>query len=77
MPAVRIEAADLMYERREGKGTCSSSLDAYIEQRKEGQNQIFFLTNGSQTIDNLKDSAMVEKLTARGRFSCIGPLEHK
>jgi heat shock protein beta len=41
-------------------------LDAYIEQRKEGQNQIFFLANVGQTIDNLKKSVFVEKLTARG-----------
>ena len=42
------------------------SLDAYVEQRKEGQNQIFFLANVGQTIDNLKNSVFIEKLTARG-----------
>ena len=42
------------------------SLDAYAEQRKEGQNQIFFLANVGQTIDNLKKSVFIEKLTARG-----------
>ena len=44
----------------------SISLDAYVEQRKEGQNQIFFLANVGQTTDNLKKSVFVEKLTARG-----------
>ena len=42
------------------------SLDTYIEQRKEGQNQIFFLANVGQTNENLKKSVFVEKLTARG-----------
>jgi heat shock protein beta len=44
----------------------SISLDAYIEQRKEGQNQIFFLANVGQTNENLKKSVFIEKLTARG-----------
>jgi len=42
------------------------SLDEYVEQRKEGQNQIFFLANVGQTNDNLKKSVFIEKLTARG-----------
>jgi len=41
-------------------------LDAYVEQRKEGQNQIFFLANVGQSIENLKKSVFVEKLAARG-----------
>lgn len=44
----------------------SISLDAYVEQRKEGQDQIFFLANVGQTIENLKKSVFIEKLTARG-----------
>ncbi len=44
----------------------SISLDAYTEQRKEGQNQMFFLANVGQTNDNLKKSVFVEKLAARG-----------
>jgi len=40
-------------------------LDAYVEQRKEGQNQIFFLANVGQTIEDLMKSAFIEKLTAR------------
>lgn len=32
----------------------SISLDAYIEQREEGQNQISFLGNVGQTNDDLK-----------------------
>lgn len=41
-------------------------LNAYVEQRKEGQNQIFFLANVGQTIENLKKSVFIERLTARG-----------
>ena len=41
-------------------------LDAYVKRRKEGQNQVFFLANVGQTIEDLMKSAFIEKLTARG-----------
>jgi len=41
-------------------------LDAYVKQRKEGQNQNFFLANVGQTIENLKKSIFIGKLTVRG-----------
>jgi len=45
-------------------------LDAYVKRRvkrrKEGQNQVFFLANVGQTIEDLMKSAFIEKLIARG-----------
>ncbi|PVG03593.1 heat shock protein Hsp90, partial [Serendipita vermifera] len=42
------------------------SLQDYIEGRKEGQNQIYFLANIGQTTENMRHSVFVEKLVARG-----------
>ena len=41
-------------------------LDAYVKQQKEGQNQVFFLANVGQTIEDLMKSAFIKKLTVRG-----------
>ncbi|CCA70224.1 related to HSP82-Heat shock protein [Serendipita indica DSM 11827] len=42
------------------------SLQDYVDNRKEGQNQIFFLANIGQTTENMRHSVFVEKLIARG-----------
>ncbi|KAG8812386.1 hypothetical protein FRC18_002978 [Serendipita sp. 400] len=42
------------------------SLQDYVDARKEGQNQIFFLANIGQSIENMRHSVFVEKLVARG-----------
>jgi heat shock protein 90kDa beta len=42
------------------------SLQNYTESRREGQDQIYFLVENGQTIDNLRRSVFVEKLVARG-----------
>lgn len=42
------------------------SLGEYVEGRKEGQNQIYFLANIGQSTENMRHSVFVEKLVARG-----------
>lgn len=42
------------------------SLEEYVEGRKEGQNQIYFLANIGQSTENMRHSVFVEKLVARG-----------
>ncbi|KAL5527454.1 hypothetical protein ACEPAG_6245 [Sanghuangporus baumii] len=42
------------------------SLDEYLENRKQGQKQIFYLADVGKPIDSLKKSVFVEKLHARG-----------
>ncbi|KAL5508189.1 hypothetical protein ACEPAH_5808 [Sanghuangporus vaninii] len=44
----------------------SVSLDEYLENRKQGQKQIFYLADVGKPIDSLKKSVFVEKLHARG-----------
>lgn len=44
----------------------SASLDQYLENRKKGQKQIFYLAEVGKPIDTLKKSIFVEKLDARG-----------
>lgn len=43
-----------------------TSLDQYVENRKKGQTQIFFLAGIGQTPEELSKSLFVEKLHARG-----------
>jgi len=38
----------------------------HTSKQREGQNQSFFLANVGKTIENLKKSVFIEKLTARG-----------
>ncbi|KAG9016841.1 hypothetical protein FRB93_009371 [Tulasnella sp. JGI-2019a] len=42
------------------------TLDQYVEKRKTGQKQIFFLAGVGEKTENLAKSVFVEKLTARG-----------
>ncbi|KAG8903450.1 hypothetical protein FRB99_003272 [Tulasnella sp. 403] len=42
------------------------TLDEYVEKRKKGQEQIFFLAGAGESPENLAKSIFVEKLTARG-----------
>jgi heat shock protein beta len=42
------------------------SLQDYVDARREGQDQIYFLADNGQTTDNLRRSVFVEKLVARG-----------
>lgn len=42
------------------------SIQNYIDARREGQDQIYFLVDNGQTTDNLRRSVFVEKLVARG-----------
>lgn len=42
------------------------SLKEYVDARREGQDQIFFLANVGQTTENMRHSVFVEKLVARG-----------
>jgi heat shock protein beta len=42
------------------------SLEDYVDARREGQDQIYFLADNGQTTDNLRRSVFVEKLVARG-----------
>ncbi|KLO10241.1 heat shock protein Hsp90 [Schizopora paradoxa] len=44
----------------------STSLDQYVENRKQGQKQIFYLADIGKPIDVLKKSVFIEKLDARG-----------
>lgn len=43
-----------------------TSLDQYIENKKKGQKQIFYLADMGKTPEHLSQSIFVEKLTARG-----------
>jgi heat shock protein beta len=59
------------------------SIQDYIESRREGQDQIYFLVENGQTIDNLRRSVFVEKLVARGyevilmtNVMCVSPSCH-
>ena len=45
---------------------CLQALDEYLEQRKQGQKQIFYLADIGKTTDELAKSVFVEKLHARG-----------
>ncbi|KAG2118761.1 Hsp90 protein-domain-containing protein [Suillus discolor] len=42
------------------------SFDSYLENRKQGQKQIFYLADMGKSIDHLSQSVFVEKLHARG-----------
>ncbi|KAG1770099.1 Hsp90 protein-domain-containing protein [Suillus occidentalis] len=42
------------------------SFDSYLENRKQGQKQIFYLADMGKTIEHLSQSVFVEKLHARG-----------
>ncbi|KAF4574637.1 heat shock protein 90 family protein [Pleurotus pulmonarius] len=44
----------------------SVSLDQYLENKKQGQKQIFFLAEMGREFDDLKKSVFIEKLDARG-----------
>ena len=44
----------------------NTSLDEYLENKKQGQKQIFYLADVGKTISVLKKSVFVEKLEARG-----------
>ncbi|KAJ3555888.1 hypothetical protein NM688_g2333 [Phlebia brevispora] len=44
----------------------STTLDKYLEERKKGQKQIFYLADIGKTTDDLSKSIFVEKLHARG-----------
>lgn len=43
-----------------------TSLDEYLENKRKGQNQIFYLADIGKSTKALADSVFVEKLTARG-----------
>ena len=43
-----------------------TTLDQYLEHRKQGQKQIFYLADIGKTTDELSKSVFVEKLHARG-----------
>lgn len=42
------------------------TLDEYVEKRKKGQEQVFFLAGAGENKETLSKSVHVEKLTARG-----------
>ncbi|PCH41165.1 heat shock protein Hsp90 [Wolfiporia cocos MD-104 SS10] len=44
----------------------STSLDEYLENKKKGQKQIFYLADMGSTTDHLAKSVFIEKLHARG-----------
>ncbi|KAI0796792.1 cation-transporting ATPase [Abortiporus biennis] len=44
----------------------NTSLDGYLENKKQGQKQIFYLADMGQEAENLAKSVFVEKLHARG-----------
>ncbi|OBZ70180.1 Endoplasmin [Grifola frondosa] len=44
----------------------STSLDKYLENKKQGQNQIFYLADMGKSVDDLAKSVFIEKLHARG-----------
>jgi heat shock protein beta len=44
----------------------STSLDQYVENKKQGQKQIFYLADMGKTPEHLAKSVFVEKLDARG-----------
>jgi len=44
----------------------NTSLNEYLETKKEGQKQIFFLADAGKSIGELASSVLVEKLDARG-----------
>ncbi|KAJ8482248.1 hypothetical protein ONZ45_g15022 [Pleurotus djamor] len=50
--------------RKEDKGVVS--LDQYLENKKKGQKQIFYLAEMGREFDDLKKSVFIEKLDARG-----------
>lgn len=52
--------------RFESTRTNYTSLEEYVENRKEGQTQIYYMAGVGEKIDDLKRSPFVEKLIARG-----------
>ncbi|KAI0068699.1 HSP90-domain-containing protein [Artomyces pyxidatus] len=54
-----------------------TSLDAYLENKKEGQKQIFYVSDMGKTVQGLLKSVFVEKLHARGYevFLLTDPLD--
>ncbi|KAI0254742.1 Hsp90 protein-domain-containing protein [Lactifluus subvellereus] len=44
----------------------STSLDEYVENKKAGQKQIFYVSDAGKTVSSLAKSVFVEKLHARG-----------
>jgi heat shock protein beta len=44
----------------------NTSLNEYLENKKEGQKQIFYLADTGKSIEDLRKSVFVEKLDARG-----------
>lgn len=49
----------------------ATSLEDYIQNRKKGQKQIFYLAAAGQSSEKLKKSLFVEKLSARVHFRLL------
>lgn len=60
----KVKIAKLL--RFESTLTNYTSLEEYVERRKEGQSQIYYLAGTGETISDLSRSPFVEKLKARG-----------
>lgn len=54
----------------------ATSLEAYIQNRKKAQTQIFYLAAAGQPVESLKRNLFVEKLSARVCSRCVNIGKH-